>query len=191
MRYPMFSFVLLTLAFLIAGLPLDADVTGSILGTVTDANRGVVPGVDVAAVNTETNLRQTTRSDNVGEYRILALPVGKYRIEASSAGFQKFVVSGIDLTVNEQHRVDVVLQVGNVEQSVQVTAEQAQVESASSQLGDVVESKKMLALPLNGRSYIDLLVLQAGVAPASSGTISQDRPVSGGLNAGNISVNGG
>jgi len=139
MRYPIFSFFLLTLAFLISGLPLDADVTGSILGTVTDANRGVVPGVEVVAVNPETNLRQTTRSDNVGEYRILALPVGKYRIEASTAGFQKFVVSGIELTVNEQHRVDIVLQVGNVEQSVQVNAELAQVESTNSQLGDVVE----------------------------------------------------
>jgi hypothetical protein len=117
MRNPIFSFVPLFLAFFVAGLPLNADVTGSILGTVTDANRGVVPGVEVVAVNTETNLRQTTRSDNLGEYRILALAVGRYRIEASTAGFQKFVVSGIDLTVNEQHRVDIVLQVGNVEQS--------------------------------------------------------------------------
>src|SRR3984893_10287117 len=135
MRNLIFSFTLLTFALFIAALPLSADVTGSILGTVTDVNKGVVPGVEVAAVNTETNLRQIARSDNVGEYRILALPVGRYRIEASTAGFQKFVVSGIDLTVNEQHRVDVVLQVGNVEQSVQVNAEMAQVESASSQLG--------------------------------------------------------
>ena len=65
-----------------------------------------------------------------------------------------------------------------------------QVESESTQLGDVIDSKKMLALPLNGRSYIDLLGLQAGVAPATAETIQQDRPVSGGLNPGNISVNG-
>src|SRR5262249_36587530 len=137
------------------------------------------------------NQRRVTRTNDFGEYRIVALPVGRYRVEVSTSGFQKFVVSDVELTVNEQRRVDVMLQMGSVEQSVEVKAELAQVEQASSQLGDVVESPKMLALPLNGRSYTDLLGLQAGVAPATSGTISQDRPVSGGLNAGNISVNGG
>src|SRR5262249_40793985 len=143
------------------------------------------------ATNLETNLRQSSRTNDVGQYRILSLPVGTYKVEASASGFQRFVESGIALTVNQQHRVDIVLQVGSVEQQVEVTAAAVQVESTSSQLGDVVESKKMLALPLNGRSYIDLLGLQAGVAPATSGTISQDRQVSGELNAGNISVNGG
>lgn len=181
----------LSMTGFVAGPALRADVTGSILGTVTDANGGVVPNVEVVATSLETNLRRTARSDGLGEYRILALPVGRYKLEASTGGFQKFLMSEIDLTVNEQHRVNVTLQVGNVEQQVEVKAEAAQVESASSQLGDVVESKKILALPLNGRSYIDLLGLQAGVAPASAGTISQDRPVSGELNAGNISVNGG
>src|SRR4051794_30554517 len=186
------SIILALLAFF--SLPfsrtLKADVTGSILGAVTDAGSGVLPGVVVTATNLETNLRQSTRTDDVGQYRILALPVGKYKIEASAAGFQKFLEGGIDVTVNQQHRIDIVLQVGNVEQQVEVNAAAVQVETTNTQIGDVVEEKKMLALPLNGRSYIDLLGLQAGVAPASSGTISQDRPVSGGLNAGNISVNG-
>ena len=79
---------------------------------------------------------------------------------------------------------------GNVKEEISVAANAVQVETESTQLGDVIESKKMLALPLNGRSYIDLLGLQAGVAPGTAETIQQDRPVSGGLNPGNISVNG-
>jgi hypothetical protein len=169
---------------------LRADVTGSILGTVTDPSSAVLPGVVVVATNLETNLRQATRSDNLGEFRILALPVGRYRMEATLSGFQKYVESGIELTVNEQRRVDIVLQIGAIEQQVEVNATALQVESSASQLGQVVEQRKLLALPLNGRSYIDLLGLQPGVVPTTSGTISQDRPVSGELAAGNISVNG-
>ena len=182
--------LLLTFFGLAFGPELKGDVTGSILGALTDAGGGVLPGVQVTATNLETNQRQSTLSDTIGQYRILALPVGKYKVEASAPGFQKFLETGIDVAVNQQRRVDIVLQVGNVEQQVEVSAAAMQVETTNTQLGDVVEEKKMLALPLNGRSYIDLLGLQAGVAPASSGTITQDRPVSGGLNAGNISVNG-
>src|SRR5229473_6806751 len=168
---------------------VKADVTGSILGTAADSSSAVLQGVVVVATNLETNLSQATRTDSAGQYRLLALPVGKYKVEASLAGFQKFLVTGIDLTVNEQHRVDIVMQVGNVTQEVEVNAAAVQVESTNTQIGQVVEEKALLALPLNGRSYIDLLGLQPGVAPVSSGTVS-NRPVSGQLNAGNISVNG-
>jgi len=167
-----------------------ADVTGSILGTVTDPSSAVLPGVVVAATNLETNLVRSTRSEATGQYRILALPAGKYKVEASLTGFQKFLETGIEVTVNEQRRIDIVLQVGSVEQQVEVSASAVQVESTNSQLGQVIEERKLLDLPLNGRAYTDLLGLQAGVAPSSAGTISQDRPVSGQLNAGNISVNG-
>src|ERR1051326_6031806 len=168
---------------------LQADVTGSILGTAADPSSAVLQGVVVVATNLETNQSQATRTDAAGQYRVLALPVGKYKVEASLPGFQKFLVTGIDLTVNEEHRVDVVMQVGNVTQEVEVNAAAVQVETTNSQIGQVVENKAILALPLNGRSYIDLLGLQPGVAPTSSGTVS-NRPVSGQLSAGNISVNG-
>jgi len=175
---------------LLSGLLLRADVTGSILGVVRDPSGGVLTGVTVTATNVETNLTRSARTDAAGEYRILALPVGKYNVDASSAGFEKYVTTGIDLTVNEQRRVDIELRLGSVQQEVSVSATAVQVETTNTQLGQVVEERKLLALPLNGRSYIDLLGLQPGVAPTTSGTISQDRPVSGGLAAGNISVNG-
>ena len=112
----------------------------------------------------------------------LALPVGRYQLEASMPGFQTFVATGIDLDVNQQRRVDLTLSVGAVEQKVQVDAAAIAVENrAGIQLGDVIATRKIVNLPLNGRSYIDLLGLQAGVAPITSGSIQQDRPVSGGL----------
>jgi Carboxypeptidase regulatory-like domain len=157
-------FLLLLSCAFVYSPALKADVTGSMLGTVTDAGGGVLPGVEVVATNLETNQRQSTKTDSLGQYRILAMPVGTYKMEASAPGFQKFLETGIDLTVNQQHRVDIVLQVGNVEQQVEVNAAALQVETTATQLGDVVKEKKMLALPLNGRSYIDLLGLQAGVA---------------------------
>ena len=169
---------------------LKADVTGSILGTVHDPTGSVVAGAVIKATHVETNQARTTTSDGTGGYRILALPVGRYTIEATHPGFQKFITTAIELTVNEQRSVDIQLQVGSVEQQVEVTAASVAIETTATQLGQVIEQKKILGLPLNGRSYIDLLGLQAGVAPTTTGSMQQDRPVSGGLSAGNISVNG-
>jgi hypothetical protein len=170
--------------------PARADVTGSILGIVHDASGAVIAGVTVTATNAGTNQTRSTTSDVTGEYRLLALPVGRYTIEATQPGFQKFITTDIDLSVNAQRRVDVTLQVGAVEQQVEVSAASVAIETTATQLGQVIEQKKLLGLPLNGRSYIDLLGLQAGVAPTTISSIQQDRPVSGGLSAGNISVNG-
>src|SRR4051812_32170248 len=171
-------------------LSVRADVTGSILGSVKDSSGAVVAGAQVTAVNMNTNYHQSVRTDAGGDFRILALPVGRYQLEASMQGFQTFVATGIDLDVNQQRRVDLTLSVGAIEQKVQVDAAAIAVETTATQLGDVIETKKIVNLPLNGRSYIDLLGLQAGVAPITSGSIQQDRPVSGGLSAGNVSVNG-
>jgi len=170
---------------------LKADVTGTIVGVVRDASSAAVVGAQVTATNTSTNFTRETKSDASGEFRLLALPPGAYSVKATAAGFEQFVSTGIDLKVNDQLRVDVSLKVGTVKESVTVQASSVQVETESTQLGQVFESKEILDLPLNGRSYIDLLSLQAGVAPTSSGSIQQDRPVSGISSAGNVSVNGG
>lgn len=172
------------------GISLMADVTGSILGTVRDSSQALVAGAQVVATNVDTNFSKTTVSGADGDYRVLALPTGNYRINVTAAGFQQSVSTGIVLKVNDELRVDVVLQVGSIQQTISVEANPVQVETESTQLGQVIDSKKILSLPLNGRSFIDLLGLQAGVAPATSGSIQQDRPVSGILSAGNVSVNG-
>ena len=150
-----------------------------------DPTGAIVSGASVKATHLKvTNETRITTSDDTGAYRILALPVGRYTIEVTQPGFRKFIASEIELTVNEQRRVDVSLQVGAMEQQVEVTAASVAVETTNTQLGQVIEQKKILGLPLNGRSYIDLLGLQAGVAPTTIGSIQQDRPVSGGLSVG-------
>jgi hypothetical protein len=172
-----------------------ADVTGSILGVVKDRSEAAVVGAKVVATNVATNLTQEAVSAADGSFRILALPAGAYKLTVTAAGFRPFTETDVVVKVNDQLRVDVTLDVGKVTEEVQVTANAVQVQTENTQLGDVIDSKKMLTLPLNGRSYIDLLGLQAGVAPASAGTIYEggtesQRPVSGTLNPGNISVNG-
>ena len=169
---------------------LFADVTGSILGVVHDPSQAVIKGARIKVTNTQTNLTLETTSADDGSYRFLALPVGTYTLNATMTGFQQFNATDIVLKVNDQLRVEIPLTVGNIKEEMTVAANSVQVETENTQLGDVIDSKKMLALPLNGRSYIDLLGLQAGVAPDTAGTIGGDRQVSGGLNAGNISVNG-
>ncbi len=175
---------------------LLADVTGSILGVVHDPSQAVIKGVHIRVTNTQTNLSLDTVSADDGSYRFLALPVGTYTLNATLAGFQQYNATDIVLKVNDQLRVDIALTVGNVKEEMTIAADSVQVETESTQLGDVIDSKKMLALPLNGRSYLDLLGLQAGVAPSGSVTIGGNsgtgaRPVSGYLeNAGNVSVNG-
>jgi len=193
MRMGYKSVVPIFVVFLILTLPgvLFADVTGSVLGVVHDPSQAVMKGVHIRITNVQTNLSQETVSGDDGTYRFLALPVGTYRLNATLPGFQQFTTTDIVVKVNDELRVDVPLHVGNVKEEVTISANTVQVETENTQLGDVIDSQKMLALPLNGRSYLDLLGLQAGVAPTTAGTIGGDRPVSGYIsNAGNISVNG-
>ncbi len=189
--YRLFAPIFVIMTLFLAPSVLLADVTGSILGIVRDPAQAVVKGVRVRIINTQTNLSQETVTADDGSYHFLALPAGTYRINAAIAGFQQYKTTDIVLQVNDQLRIDISLKVGSINEQITISADAAQVETESTQLGDVIDSKKMLSLPLNGRSYLDLLGLQAGVAPASAGTIGGDRPVSGYLtNAGNVSVNG-
>src|SRR5882724_9243575 len=183
------SLLFVVLALLVSSV-LRADVTGSIQGVVRDRTQAAISGATLTVVNAQTNFRQQTISGADGSYRFLALPPGTYQVTASSAGFREFTATDVIVKVNDQLQVDITLQVGSVNEKVSIVANAVQVQTESTQLGDVIDSKKMLALPLNGRSFIDLLGLQAGVAPGTAETIQQDRPVSGGLNPGNISVNG-
>jgi hypothetical protein len=167
-----------------------ADVSGSVLGTVRDSSQAIVSGAHITITNAQTNLKLETVSGPDGSYRFLALAAGVYKLSVTAPGFKTYTTTAIDVKVNDQLQVDVTLSVGSATEVISIEANAVQVQTESTQLGDVIDSKKMLALPLNGRSYIDLLGLQAGVAPATAETIQQDRPVSGGLNPGNISVNG-
>jgi hypothetical protein len=185
-----YFFILLLMVIFFRAATLKADVTGSVLGVVRDSSGAVVGGAKIVATNVETNSTQETVSGSDGSFRILALAAGKYTLTVTAAGFETFSETGVEVKVNDQLHYDVTLKIGSVSEKVEIAANAVQVQTESTQLGDVIDSKKMLALPLNGRSFIDLLGLQAGVAPTTAATIQQDRPVSGILNSGNISVNG-
>jgi len=183
---------LLSVVLLLPGVRVvRADVTGTILGNVSDPSGASVPGAAVRLSNPDTGMTRETTTDPTGFYQFLAIPVGdNYVVDVEIKGFKKATQTGIKLLVNQKFRADFQLQVGEINQSVEVTANTAQVESTSNQLGDVIEDRKMTSLPLNGRSYIDLLGLQAGVVPITSDVQDTTRPVSGLGNAGNVSVNG-
>jgi Carboxypeptidase regulatory-like domain len=191
-----FVYSIVSILLVFASNPAYADVTGSLIGVVRDRGQAAVVGAKVTITNTQTSLSQSETSAADGSYHFLALAAGTYKVTASAPGFRPYSTNEITVQVNDQLKLDITLDVGTVVEEVDVTGNLVHVETESTQLGDVIDSQKMLNLPLNGRSYLDLLGLQAGVAPAGSVTIGGDsgtgaRPVSGYItNAGNVSVNG-
>lgn len=177
-----FSIFLLSaaLAALISARPVFADVNGAILGTVTDNTGAVIAGANVSLMNQGTGLKRQTITEADGTYQFLEVPAAEgYSVVVDAPGFKQSRQTGLKLLVNQKLRANFQLQIGQATQEITVQANAAQVESSSTQLGDVIEDTKMTALPLNGRSYLDLLGLQPGVSPIS---------VNGG--EGNVSVNG-
>jgi carboxypeptidase family protein len=171
--------------------PLMAQITGSISGTVRDPSGAAVAGASVTLHNADTGQIRRINSDDTGNYEFLAVPAARnYTLEVEAAGFRKFVQPKLQLLVNQRFRGDVTLSLGEVTQEVTVAGNPVQVESINTQLGDVIDDRKMTALPLNGRSYIDLIGLQVGVVPITSSAALTDRRVSGDLGGGGLSVNG-
>jgi len=171
---------------------LWADVTGSILGYVRDKSGAVLPNANVTATETATGYSRTVATDSSGQYSILALPPGHYRLAASVAGFQQQVLDNVDLNVNDALHFDFLLQVGSISESISVEANALQVQTVTTATGTTIESPQILAMPLNGRSYLDLLSLQAGVSPANTNGGYSDRGPASGLysSAGNVSTDG-
>ena len=174
-----------------------AGVGGSISGTVKDSSGAAIAGGAVSLINSNTGVRFPTSTDDRGSYNFPVLPVGTYALQISHAGFKPYQRAGITLDTNSAISIDVTLQVGQRGEKVTVSDSAVHLDTYSSQVGEVIDSKQMTAVPLNGRSYTDLLSLQAGVAPATSITTNTVQDVgasalspSGDLNPGTISING-
>ena len=150
------------------------------------------PKAKVTLQNSNTGLARETTTDETGNYEFVAVPVADgFSITVEASGFQKAEQTGLRLLVNQAFRMDFKLQVGKVASTVTVTSAPVEVESASTQLGEVIEDQNTEALPLNGRSYLDLLGLQTGVVPVSNPSPFQPgQSVSGFLTEGEVSVNG-
>ncbi len=174
-----------------------AAVGGSISGTVKDPTGAVVPKATVTATNTDTGVRQVVTTNDTGAYSFPSLPVGHYDIDINMPEFTPYRRAGVTIDVDSALLVDAVIEMGEVSQAITVTQSVVQVETVSTQLGDVISATNVAALPLNGRSYTDLLALQPGVIPSTSITsqtvVGLGQTVfspSGDLNAGAISING-
>ena len=143
-------------------------------GTVLDGSGAVVPGAKVTVRNVDTNITRTATTGKSGDYVITALSAGNYTVSADATGFRALVQSGIVLQVNQQAKLDLTLQVGQATETVEVTGTAPLLESESSSLGTVVNSKLVNQLPLNGRNFVQLATLVPGVNGlgfSASGTI--------------------
>ncbi|HEY0875714.1 MAG TPA: carboxypeptidase-like regulatory domain-containing protein, partial [Vicinamibacterales bacterium] len=140
-----------------------AQATGTITGVITDESGAVVPGVTVEVTNTDTNQSRSTVTGADGFYTFPLLQPGPYSIKATLQGFRTFLREGVRVTVESTSRVDVRMSVGQLEESVRVTADSPLVETASATLGTVIDEKKIVELPLNGRNFTQLGTLIPGV----------------------------
>ena len=147
-----------------------AQATAQIGGTVRDQSGAVLPGVEVTATETETSLARKTITNETGSYIFPNLPVGPYRLEAALTGFRTFVQTGIVLQVNSNPIINPVLEVGQVAEQVQVEANATQVETRSAGVGQVVETQRILDLPLNGRQVTDLVSLSGAAVQVTTFT---------------------
>jgi hypothetical protein len=188
---------LLPLAFFVLAWTAAAGVGGSISGTVKDPSGALVPKATVSAIDSDTGIRQTTVTDDKGFYSFTSLLIGHYDLEVVIAAFRPYRRTGIVLDANSALTIDAVLEVGGRSDAVTVVDNQLHVETMSTQMGEVITGAQMAAVPLNGRSYTDLLALQPGVVPVTSITSETVQDVgasalspSGNLNPGTISING-
>ncbi len=142
-----------------------AQTTNAIIsGTVSDETGGVLPGVGVTVINTETGISRDTVTDDSRRYSIAQLALGGYEVRADLPGFRTTVRSGITLTVGREAVVNITLSVGDITEEVVVSGEAPMVETTTSAIGGLVDDKKIRDLPLNGRNFAQLALLQTGVA---------------------------
>ncbi|MBI4483252.1 MAG: TonB-dependent receptor [Acidobacteria bacterium] len=136
-----------------------------IQGTVKDDTGAPIPGVSLTVVQVETGLERKILTDETGRYQAPNLEPGDYRVTAELTGFRTVVRSGVKLTVGRQAVVDISLPVGELTEQVVVTGEAPLVETTQSVLGEIVDDQKIRDLPLNGRDYFQLTLLQPSVLP--------------------------
>ena len=175
--------VLLTFAGWLFG---QGGSTGTILGTVTDATGAIVPNAKVTVTNTATNVEFRTTTSSAGDYNAPDLNPGSYKVTVEAPGFQKAVMTGITLTVNQRARVDASLKPGAVSETIETSAQAVSLNTDSADLSNLISTQQVEELPLNGRNFMQLLLVGAGAVTVGGeqGTMRQ-----GEGNA--ISVNGG
>src|SRR5205814_9397826 len=161
------------LLVIVSACALFAQVDrGNIQGTVTDPSGAVVAGAVVRIVSQATNVSQSTVTGTNGTYAFFTLPIGLYNLTVEAKGFRRSDITGIKVEVNQQSKIDVSLQVGEVTQTVEVAANASLVQTESTDVGTVIDNKRFVDLPLTLgggiRNPSAFIYLSPGVAPGST-----------------------
>lgn len=193
MRIP--SIVLAVALILMSGVALAQEGgTVGIYGTVTDPASAAVSGATVTLTHVGTGQVRTTKTNSEGQYQFQLLPVGAFRVSVEQAGFSKVERTGLILQVNDNAKVDVRLQIGSVATSIEVAADADLVQTRDALVKEVVDSRRVVDLPLNGRVVADLAILSPGVVPANGGyatqTYDQNNGYKAALNTREFMING-
>jgi hypothetical protein len=193
------SLLLLFLACTFSPQLLAAQTGGRIAGAVKDASGALIPNSQVVLVNPANGVKQNAVTGNDGVFTFAAVPVGQYELDVTADGFSPYrQTANFKIDVNTALTIDVVLQVADANQTINVIENTAEVHTTDTQIGQTIESKQVVDIPLNGRSYTDLLAVQAGVSPvttsgagnSSSGGGFGTVPAAGEANTGQFSING-
>lgn len=166
--YRLFLFALLTSPGL-----FGQSFTATIRGVITDATSAAIPNAQISLRETNRNIERKTVTDTEGRYVITALPPGNYALSAESAGFSRLERPGIELQVQQQATLDLVMTVGEISSSVSVEATAPLVNSTSAQLGQVVENRFLVSLPLIGRNAMSLVALAPSITPVNTSANGQ------------------
>jgi hypothetical protein len=161
------SILLFGLLTLCSPFALAQQETATITGEVRDANGSVVPKATITVTNIETNVSIRSETNDQGLYTVPSLKPGPYSITVEKAGFKKSVRSGVTLQVNQVARLDVNMQVGELTTAVEIVEAATLLETETSSRGSVIDQKKIVDLPLNGRDYNQLALLSPGVLPGT------------------------
>ncbi len=161
-------------------LPLAAqNIRSTVTGRITDGSNAAVPATKITITNTDTNQKRSVQSTGTGDYVLPQLEPGPYTLTAERDGFRREIVRKIVLETGQDVRVDLSLKIGAVTESIEVEATAPLINADNSNIGGVVEQRKIVELPLNGRNYLQLAALQPNVLPAVQGSANASR---GGLN---------
>ncbi len=148
------------------------STTSSLTGTIADSTGALVPGASVTVTSKATNIAYHASVDAQGSYRVSQLPPGSYSVQITASGFQTYNIQEITLQVDQQARQDIALSVGQASQTVEVSGSAPLLDTVASNVGQVVDPRQIQDLPLNGRDYLQLATLAAGVSPIAPGVSS-------------------
>src|SRR5438132_9767174 len=143
---------------IVSCLSVFAQSTAQLSGTVRDQSGAVLPGVEITVTQTATGLARSVVTNETGSYVLPNLPIGPYRLEASLPGFRMFVQTGIILQVNANPEINIVMEVGQVAETVEVQADAALVETRNTGVGQIIDNVRVMELPLNARQVTELIL---------------------------------